>query len=123
MTIIKDSVPSIGYGQRVILPKGCCTMIVDYMRKNFYWCIFWGFFLQFVGGSVTAMSHSLPLIVLGWSVCLIGMVLLLIGFDFYIRSKGRSPAWCLLALLSIIGWVVLILLKDKNQSSLNQENP
>jgi len=97
--------------------------MADYMRKNFYWCIFWGFFLQFVGGSVTAVSHSLPLIVLGWSICLVGTVLLLIGFDFYVRSKGRSPAWCVLALLSIIGWVVLILLKDKSLSSFNQEGP
>lgn len=120
--MIKDSIPSIGYDHGGILLKGCCTMIADYIRKNFYWCIFWGFFLQFVGGSVTAMSHSLPLIVLGWSVCLIGMVLLLIGFDFYVRSKGRSPTWSLLALLSIIGWIVLILLKDKSHSSLNRGN-
>ena len=88
-------------------------MIADYIRKNFYWCIFWGFFLQFVGGSVTAISHSLPLVVLGWSICLVGTVLLLIGFYFYVQSKGRSPEWCLLALLSIIGWVILVLLKDK----------
>jgi hypothetical protein len=97
--------------------------MADYIRNNFYWCIFWGFFLQFVGGSVTAMSHSLPLIVLGWSIYLVGTLLLLIGFGFYVRSKGRSPAWCLLALLSIIGWVILIFLKDKSFSSLNQENP
>ena len=98
-------------------------MVLSYIQKNFYWCIFWGFFLQFVGGSLAAMSHSLLLTVLGWSVCLVGTVLLLIGFEFYIRSKGRSPAWCLFALLSIIGWVILILLKDKSYSSLNQENP
>jgi hypothetical protein len=98
-------------------------MIADYVRKNFYWCIFWGFFLQFVGGSVTAMSHSLPLIVLGWSIFLVGTVFLLIGFCFYVKSKGRDPAWCVLALLSIVGWVVLVLLKDKSHSSLNQENP
>jgi hypothetical protein len=97
--------------------------MADYIRNNFYWCIFWGFFLQFVGGSVTAMSHSLPLIVLGWSIYLVGTLLLLIGFGFYVRSKGRSPAWRLLALLSIIGWVILIFLKDKSFSSLNQENP
>jgi hypothetical protein len=39
-----------------------------------------------------------------------------------VRSKGRSPAWCLLALLSIIGWVILIFLKDKSGLYLNQED-
>jgi uncharacterized membrane protein YjjB (DUF3815 family) len=67
------------------------------------------------------MSHSLPLTALAWSIYLIGTALLLIGFGFYVRPKGRSPAWCLLALLSLIGWVVLILLKDKNLSYRNQE--
>jgi cytochrome b561 len=98
-------------------------MVADYIRKNFYWCIFWGFVLQCVGGSVTAMSHSLPVTVLGWSIYLVGTALLLIGFSFYVRAKGRSPAWCLLALLSVIGWVVLILLKDRTLLSLNQKDP
>ena len=26
---VVGSTPTIGYGQRVILPKGCCTMMVD----------------------------------------------------------------------------------------------
>ncbi|MHC4464563.1 MAG: hypothetical protein ACYTEK_01870, partial [Planctomycetota bacterium] len=92
------------------------------IHKNFYWCIFWGFVVQCVGGSVTAMSHSLPLTALAWSIYLVGTALLLIGFSFYVSSKGRSRAWSLLALLSLIGWVVLILLKDKNLSCLDEEN-
>jgi len=87
--------------------------VADYIRRNFYWCIFWGFVLQFVGGCVTVMSHSLPITGLGWSIYLVGTVLLVIGFGFYVRSKGRSPAWSLLALISIIGWVILVILKDK----------
>jgi len=75
-----------------------------------------------IGGSI-AMSHSLPLIMIGWLIYLVETALLSIGFGFYVRSKGRSPAWCSLAMLSIIGWVVLILFKDKSLSSLNQENP
>ena len=97
-------------------------MVLSYIRKNFYWYIFWGFFLQFVGGSGIAMSNSLPLTVLGWSIYLAGTGILLVGFSFYVKSKGRNPAWCLLALLSIIGWGVLILLKDKSRSSFNQDN-
>ena len=91
-------------------------MAENYIQRNFYWCIFWGFVVQCVGGSVTAMSHSLPLTILGWSIYLVGTALLVIGFGFYVSSKGRSIAWCLLALLSLIGWVVLILLKDKKLS-------
>jgi hypothetical protein len=68
------------------------------------------------------VSHFIALIVFGWLVCLVGTAILLIGFDFYVSSKGRNKVWCLLALLSIFGWIVLILLKDKSHSSLNQEN-
>ncbi len=100
-----------------------CLVLKQYIRKNFYWCIFWGFVLQCVGGSVTAMSYSLPVIVLGWSIYVAGTAILLIGFGVYVKSKGRSPAWSLLALLSLVGWVVLILLKDKTPSSMNQGNP
>ncbi len=94
--------------------QGDCVIMTEYVRKNFYWFIFWGFVLQCVGGSVTAMSHSLPLTMLGWSIYLVGTALLLVGFGFYVRSKGRSRAWCLLALISIIGWAILVLLRDKS---------
>ncbi len=98
-------------------------MVADYIRKNFYWCIFWGFVLQCVGGSVTAMSHSLPVILLGWLIYLAGTAVLIFGFSFYMRAKGRSPAWSVLALLSLVGWVALILLKDTTLPALNQGEP
>ncbi|OHB74171.1 MAG: hypothetical protein A2Z25_18190 [Planctomycetes bacterium RBG_16_55_9] len=97
-------------------------MIADYIRKNFYWCIFWGFVLQCIAGTVIAMSHYLFVIVLGWSIYVVGTASLLIGFGFYIVSKGRSPAWSLLALISIIGWGILIILRDKSVVSLDREN-
>jgi hypothetical protein len=90
-----------------------CLALKQCMAKNFYWCIFWGFVVQCIGGSVIAMSHSLTVTVLGWSVYLVGTTILLIGFGFYVKSKGRSPAWCLLALLSLAGWLILILLKGR----------
>lgn len=71
---------------------------------------------------MTAMSHSLPVILLGWLIYLAGTAVLLIGFGVYVRSKGRNPAWSLLALLSLAGWVILVLLKDKTFPALNQEN-
>jgi len=98
-------------------------MVTDCVRKNFYWFIFWGFVLQCVGGSVTAMSHSLLLNVLGLSIYVAGMAILVVGFGFYVKSKGRSLAWFLLALISIIGWAILILLEDKESLVLKPRKP
>jgi len=100
-----------------------CLALKQCIAKNFYWCIFWGFVLQCVGGSVIAMSHSLPVIVFGWLIYVAGTAILLIGFGVYVRSKGRSPAWSVFALLSLVGWLVLILLKDKTLPALNEQNP
>jgi len=101
----------------------------DYLRKNFYWCIFGGFALQCVGGSFQCLGGSMsqtrtypPLIIFGWAIYLAGTALLLIGFAFYAKSKGRNPVWSLLALASIIGWVILIFLKPKNTSTSGQDN-
>jgi len=97
-------------------------MIVSYIRKNFYWAVYWGIILQ-IGGGLTHSIYSYPLLAtFGWLITLTGTILLLVGFAFYTKSKGRHPAWSLLALFSIIGWVVLILLKDKTQQPLSKEN-
>jgi hypothetical protein len=45
-------------------------------------------------------------------VMLIGTALLLVGFAYYAKAKGRNPAWCLMAFLSFIGLIVLGILKD-----------
>ena len=43
---------------------------------------------------------------------LVGTILLMIGLAYYGKAKGRSPAWCLMGFLSIIGLIVLACLKD-----------
>ncbi len=45
-------------------------------------------------------------------IIIIGTILLLFGFAYYAKAKGRHPAWCLMAFLSLIGLIVLGLLKD-----------
>ena len=45
-------------------------------------------------------------------VALVGTGLLIAGLAFYAKAKGRSPAWGLMGLLSIIGLIVLACLKD-----------
>jgi hypothetical protein len=67
-----------------------------------------GLILQVVGN----FKMSSPESRLGLLSYLAGTVLLLIGFAYYARAKGRHPAWCLVAFLSFIGLVVLALLPD-----------
>lgn len=49
---------------------------------------------------------------MGLLVTLVGTGLLIAGLAMYAKAKGRSPAWGLLGFLSIIGLIVLALLKD-----------
>ena len=68
-----------------------------------------GIVLQFVGRYFmqTPDKHGL-----GIGIAVLGTGLLLVGFAFYAMAKGRNPAWCLMAFLSIIGLIVLACLKD-----------
>ncbi len=94
---------------------GYYLMIIDYFRKNFYWAVFLGIILQCAGNFMLGMQF-------GWLILLIGTALLLIGFAFYVKLKGWYPAWCLLALIPIIGWIALILLKNRTNFSLNESS-
>jgi hypothetical protein len=114
-------------------------VVRDYLRRNFYWCIFWGITLQIAGvllrpvyiyqitGNFLRPLHNhlqefTILTAFSYLVSLSGTALLLLGFYFYVKSKHRHSIWCLFALLPILGWIVLILLKDKNPLPLSKEN-
>ena len=77
-----------------------------------------GFLLQ-VGGNFATVSTAqagtttTTLSPLGRLAILAGTALLLVGLAFYAKAKGRHPAWCLMAFLSIIGLIVLACLEDK----------
>ncbi len=45
-------------------------------------------------------------------ITLLGTILLIVGFAYYAMAKGRNPAWCLMAFLSLIGLIVLACLPD-----------
>jgi uncharacterized membrane protein YhaH (DUF805 family) len=49
----------------------------------------------------------------GRAVILAGTIFLFVGLAYYARAKGRSSWWCLFALLSVIGLLVLACLKDR----------
>ena len=50
-------------------------------------------------------------------VLIVGTVLLMVGLAYYAKAKGRSPAWCLMGFLSIIGLLVLASLKDLGEET------
>jgi hypothetical protein len=96
------------------------SVVGDYLRKNFYWCIFYGFALQCLGAIYKICGY--PLLIVFGLIYFAGTALLLLGFYFYVKSRHRHSLWCLFALLSMIGWVVLVLLKDKNPLPLSKED-
>lgn len=87
-------------------------MIAKYNRMSFVWGVP-GILLQIAGNILAQGAQSALTARLGLVVALVGTGLLLVGIASYALAKGRHPAWCLLALLSIIGVVMLLFLKDK----------
>ena len=47
-------------------------------------------------------------------VSLIGTVMVLIGFAYYAKAKGRNPLWCFVGVFSCLGLLIMALLKDKS---------
>jgi len=82
-------------------------MIARYNRLSFLFGIP-GLIVQAVGFTMRIQGHDLA----GRLVILVGLILLTIGLALYAKSLGRSPAWGLVGLLSIIGLVILASLKD-----------
>ena len=52
---------------------------------------------------------------------LLGTVLLIIGYGYYAKAKGRSSAWCLMGFLSVIGLIILGCLKDFERESTQKQ--
>jgi hypothetical protein len=71
-----------------------------------------GMIIQGIGYVMTQNSvEPNPLAVV---LLLLGTVLAFMGFGYYARAKGRSMAWGLCGFLSLLGLVILALLKDKS---------
>ena len=68
-----------------------------------------GIVLQVVG---QIMRQNPAQQTIGYLVLALGTALLLFGLAYYAMAKGRNPAWCLLAFLSIIGLIILACLSD-----------
>jgi uncharacterized membrane protein HdeD (DUF308 family) len=55
-----------------------------------------------------------------WVFILFGVGLLIGGLAYYAMAKSRSPWWCLLGLLSLLGMIILAFIPD---DSFEEENP
>jgi hypothetical protein len=72
-----------------------------------------GLILQIGGNIGTRATESPGVVSLMLLASLVGTVLLMVGLAYYAKAKGRSPWWCLMGFLSLIGLIVLAFLKDK----------
>ena len=52
---------------------------------------------------------------IGLAIRGIGSILFIIGCCFYAKGKGYNGAWGLLGLLSLIGLLILVCMKDKHK--------
>ena len=93
-------------------------MIARYNKLSLAWGVP-GIILQIVGEIMRTSSPQEGVgkllagdPVIGFLVTLAGTVLLLVGLAYYAKAKGRSPAWSLMAFLSLVGLIVLACLKD-----------
>ena len=87
-------------------------MIKRYNNLSFVYAVP-GIVLQIVGHVVSQGAKEPASLLLGVAILLIGTALLMVGIAYYAKSRGRSPVWCLMGLLSCIGLIVLLLLKDR----------
>lgn len=69
-----------------------------------------GLILEFVGIAMSGANPDNP--TTGRVVTALGAAMLIAGLGLYARAKGRSPLWAVMGLFSILGLIVLALLKD-----------
>jgi hypothetical protein len=71
-----------------------------------------GIILQVVGNVIFQANQETAVGLLGVLVLLLGTGLLIAGLAYYAIAKGRSGWWGLCGFLSLIGLIILALLKD-----------
>lgn len=71
-----------------------------------------GIILQIAGNIVARVNEETPIAGLAVLAALVGTVLLIAGLSYYAIAKGRSGWWGLCGFLSLLGLLILALLKD-----------
>ncbi len=100
--------------------KAVSFMIQRYNSISFVFGIP-GILLQIIGNVLGRTNPDKE--ILGIFVSLAGTGLLLVGLAYYAMAKGRSPAWCLMAFLSLIGLIVLACLQDLEPETRKRRRP
>lgn len=71
-----------------------------------------GIILQIAGNIVARVNEETPIAGLAVLAALVGTALLIAGLSYYAIAKGRSGWWGLCGFLSLLGLLILALLKD-----------
>ena len=82
-------------------------MLQEYKTKTNLFILL-GIIAQVVGKMMSQDIGSL--------IALAGVVLFIIGCSYYAKGKGHHGAWGLLGLLSIVGLLVLVCMRDKHSA-------
>jgi predicted nucleic acid-binding Zn ribbon protein len=72
-----------------------------------------GFGSAFVQFHAMERERSPDMVLIAVGLGLLGTVLLTIGLGFAAMYKGRNPAWALLGLLHLIGFIIVAVLRDE----------
>jgi hypothetical protein len=91
---------------------GSIDMIKRYNNKSLALGIP-GIVLQITGQGVSRVYPETGIGLLGVLALFVGTGLLIVGLAYYAIAKGRSGWWGLCGFLSLIGLLILALLKDK----------
>lgn len=69
-----------------------------------------------VAGMIMSEEHAAPdpIGILGVVLLLGGTALVITGFGFYAKAKGRSPLWGLAGCIGLPGLLMLAVLKDRS---------
>ena len=86
-------------------------MIAKYNRKSLAFGLP-GILIQVCCVVINETATSPALLAVSPVVLLVGFALLMTGVYFYVKSKGRNPAWSVLACFSFLGLIILACLKD-----------
>ncbi len=51
----------------------------------------------------------------GTASALVGLVFFVVGVYYLAQSKGRSPAWAVLGIFSLVGWILVAFIEDHTE--------
>ena len=96
-------------------------MIAKYNRRSLYWGVP-GLLSSIVWPIMFSVWEDEASVLVGAIVGLTGLVMLFIGFGYYAKAKEQHPAWAGMAIISLLGFIVLALLPDRHQRSIDRMN-